>query len=404
MHATSRDRVAYDLALGKRGARLIPPPPPPRAFGSATANVNAKSSGAHAARSSALDAEPKWLEDAVLRIIQKHGLQAPAAEPAYVEIDDEDLHFLPAPVLPRLWRVVRSTLIVVVLLGAAGGVARWRYPSQTATFVAGAKGAAARVGVASAWMRARWARLPSIHSLTAPNPNDAPPVWPPPAPAPVVQSAVPTAVSPIAPPIAPAATPSTVSLTDLPLAAADPSTPLPVATAPLAPAARKATPVDVAPPAPKLEPKHVAHVAHTTPSVAPPAETAAEPAPGSLADAIKRAGGGGKVTPVPAPIAPAAERASAPDPKPAIDATLPERPSASVVTSALLAVLPDARACMSDGEEPTRAAVVFASSGAVSSVQVGGTSASCIHKALARAHVAPFSQASYRATVPVRPN
>jgi hypothetical protein len=75
-----------------------------------------------------------------------------------------------------------------------------------------------------------------------------------------------------------------------------------------------------------------------------------------------------------------------------------------MVTSALLAVLPDARACMNEGDEPSRAVVIFESSGSVGSVQVSGTSAPCIQKALARAHVAPFSQASYRATVPVRPN
>ena len=151
--------------------------------------------------------------------------------------------------------------------------------------------------------------------------------------------------------------------------------------------------------APRMEPKHPAHAARPAPSVAPPAETADEPppAPGSLADAIKRAGTSGK----PAPVA---ERAGAPDPKPAIDAALPDRPSASVVTSALLAVLPDARACLNDGDEPTRAVVVFASSGTVGSVQASGASAPCIQKALARAHVAPFSQSSYRATVPVRPN
>jgi hypothetical protein len=384
MHATSRGRVAYDLVVGRPGSPPVPPPPPAR-----------MRSGARAVGHAAHDADPKWLEDAVLRIIRKHGLQVPAPEPADVEIEVDEHQFLPAP--SRLWRIARTTLVLALLAASAGAVARWRYPSQTATFVTTARGTAARIGPPSTWLRALRAHVPSLHS---PGPADPiSPVLPPPAPTaaaePLVSSPAPAAL----PPIAPAPTPSTVSITSLPLAAADGTTARPGSASHLAPVAPKATPTDNAPPAPKPEPKHAAHLPHPAPVVASPAVTAEEPppAPGSLAEAIKRAGAGGK----PAPVA---ERASTPDPKPAIDGALPERPSASMVTSALLAVLPDARACMSDGDEPTRAVVVFEPSGTVGSVQASGASAPCIQKALARAHVAPFSQASYRATVPVRPN
>jgi hypothetical protein len=88
--------------------------------------------------------------------------------------------------------------------------------------------------------------------------------------------------------------------------------------------------------------------------------------------------------------------------KPASDpALLPERPSGALVQAAILAALPDARACLDMGEE-TRAVVIFGSSGAVSSVEVSGPAAGCIQKALGHARVPAFSQPTYRAGVPIR--
>jgi hypothetical protein len=193
-----------------------------------------------------------------------------------------------------------------------------------------------------------------------------------------------------------AATPASSTVSTMSLPAADAPTAHPTQAAHVAPAAPKGT-LAHASASSKVEATHATHITHGAPAVSPLVETASEPAPGSLAEAIKRAGAGPK--PAPAP-----ERAATSDPKPATDATLPERPSASMVTSALLAVLPDARACMDDGDEAKPAVVVFESSGAVRSVQVSGASAPCIQKALASAHVAPFAQPSYRATVTVRPN
>jgi hypothetical protein len=85
-----------------------------------------------------------------------------------------------------------------------------------------------------------------------------------------------------------------------------------------------------------------------------------------------------------------------------------QRPSQGQITGALSAVLPGARACLGDDDEPSRAHVVFGSDGAVQSVAitgfaVGKPSEACIKTALTKAHVPPFAEATYGATVTVRP-
>src|SRR5206468_881740 len=111
----------------------------------------------------------------------------------------------------------------------------------------------------------------------------------------------------------------------------------------------------------KIEPKHASHAVRAThrsstaapvaaPAAAPVAAPVAAPAaapiadapppiPGPLGEAIKRASGGRLTTPT-------VDRSPAPEAKPSSDATVADRPSASLVTSALMAVLPDARACL----------------------------------------------------------
>ena len=85
-----------------------------------------------------------------------------------------------------------------------------------------------------------------------------------------------------------------------------------------------------------------------------------------------------------------------------------QRPSQGQVTGALRAVLPTASACLGDDDGVSRAHVTFGSDGAVQSVAVSGFAAgkpseACIKTALAKAHVPPFAEASYGATVTVRP-
>jgi hypothetical protein len=83
-------------------------------------------------------------------------------------------------------------------------------------------------------------------------------------------------------------------------------------------------------------------------------------------------------------------------------------PSQGQVTGALGSVLSEARGCLNEGDGVSRAHVVFGSDGAVQSVAVSGFAAgkpveACIKAALGKAHVPAFAEASYGATVTVRP-
>jgi hypothetical protein len=85
-----------------------------------------------------------------------------------------------------------------------------------------------------------------------------------------------------------------------------------------------------------------------------------------------------------------------------------QHPSQGQVTGALRAVLPAASACLGDDDGVSRAHVVFGSDGNVQSVSISGfsygkPSEGCIKVALGKAHVPPFAEASYGATVTVRP-
>jgi 2-oxoglutarate dehydrogenase E2 component (dihydrolipoamide succinyltransferase) len=115
------------------------------------------------------------------------------------------------------------------------------------------------------------------------------------------------------------------------------------------------------------------------------------------------------------PAAPAAAPAAEAAPVPAAATVsagsgsgLAPRPSQGQVTTALGAALPGARACLNDDDGVSRAHVVFGSDGAVQSVAVTGFATGkpaegCIKTALGKAHVPAFAEASYGATVTVRP-
>jgi hypothetical protein len=138
-----------------------------------------------------------------------------------------------------------------------------------------------------------------------------------------------------------------------------------------------------------------APAAKETPATPPPASNNA------LLDSIKQAS------------APAAVPTPEGTPVPAAAAATPgsgvaQRPSQGQVTGALGAVLPDARGCLNEDDPVSRAHVVFASDGTVQSVSISGFAAgkpveACIKAALSKAHVAPFAEATYGATVTVRP-
>ena len=143
---------------------------------------------------------------------------------------------------------------------------------------------------------------------------------------------------------------------------------------------------------------------------APPAahHAAALPPPATALEAAVRAAAGPSVaTPPPPPVA---DSPAAPTPKAAAAPVegRPERPSGSAVTSTLTEVLPKVRRCVT-GTDPSRATITFGQEGAVQSVNVSGPAASdpktvqCMKSAFTKAHVPPFSQATYSAAVTVRP-
>lgn len=151
-----------------------------------------------------------------------------------------------------------------------------------------------------------------------------------------------------------------------------------------------------------------------SPAEASPAPARATPPPphvGSALDAALRAAAGpGGATPPPAPAAPEPAPAAAPVRAPSAAADgRPERPSGSAVTAALTTVLPNARKCVAQMTDASRALITFGPDGNVRKVDVSGPAASdakatsCLRSAFGRAHVPPFSASTYAAGVTVRP-
>lgn len=89
--------------------------------------------------------------------------------------------------------------------------------------------------------------------------------------------------------------------------------------------------------------------------------------------------------------------------------TVPQRPSQGTLTSALGRVLGKAKSCIGPDDPISRASVVFASAGTVSSVTVTGNAAgkpaeACIKTALGGAKLnTPFADPAYTTTVTIRP-
>ena len=353
------------------------------------------------------EVDPEWLEDAVLRVLKKHSV-LPAARPAPVAADSGEVSIaflFPQP--SPAWRVLRGTLIAALVVGAAGVAARWRYPAQSAAALSSAK-----AGVTWISEHRPFHAPPPASGSPVPGAELAPPapLPEPPHPALPVAEAQPPSIS-ASPAASPDVTAPTAAIAPAMHSAEPPAT---QATAP-APIAKgegvklESAKIESA----KVEAKSVPRAAHApapTPPVATPSapsaprESAPPPVPGSLDDAIRRAGNVRGSAPVVGSAASAhadAKAAPAPEAKAPADASLPDHPGASLVQAALMGALPDARACLGAGEE-TRAVVVFESSGAVNAVQVTGPRAACIQKALGHARVPPFAQPTYRAGVPIR--
>jgi hypothetical protein len=145
------------------------------------------------------------------------------------------------------------------------------------------------------------------------------------------------------------------------------------------------------------------------PEPAPPPRPAPPPAPVAgppgLAAAIQKAVTSDTPAAAPQPVAAAAPAATAPA-RPV--AGVPEAPSLGAVRSALAAQLSQAKSCVRDQDEPSRASLTFGSDGKVMSVSVSGPAAGtpaeeCIKGALQKATVAPFSKPTFVVGLTLRP-
>jgi len=155
------------------------------------------------------------------------------------------------------------------------------------------------------------------------------------------------------------------------------------AEAPVAAAAPRAEkPEPVAPPPPKAAPK-------------PPPE----PEPTGLAGAIKKAVG---PTEAPQPVA-----AEAPE-TPAMRGDIPETPPQGAIQGAIGSHRQAARACLEGYDAPSRATIVFVSTGKVQSVNVAGPAAgspaeACISRTLSKAAVGAFRRPTFSVTTTISP-
>ncbi len=225
-----------------------------------------------------------------------------------------------------------------------------------------------------------------------------------------VVNTIQAAPAPVAPVVETAPVAAAAAADDLTFAPADPNAALDPASLPLANAKgakvasahhavaakipAKAAPIAAVAEAPKAEVK----AAEPAPAPEPP-KVAAAPAKkgekGDLTDAMRTAAG------------PIEAHAAVVESGPAFAAgTVPQKPSQGALTSALGAVLPAARSCLSPDDAVAKATIVFSSVGKVDSVSVHGGPAGkgeCIKGALQKAKIQPFMDANYTANITVRP-
>jgi hypothetical protein len=125
----------------------------------------------------------------------------------------------------------------------------------------------------------------------------------------------------------------------------------------------------------------------------------AAPDPGGLAGAMKKAVGSSD-TPPPVAVA-------APEAQP-MRGDIPEVPPQGAIQGALGGQRSAARACVDAQAGPSRASIVFASTGKVQSVSVTGPAAGtaaegCIRNALSKANVGPFRRPSFSLSTTITP-
>ena len=137
------------------------------------------------------------------------------------------------------------------------------------------------------------------------------------------------------------------------------------------------------------------------PAAAAPAPAApAAPEPTGLVGAIKKAVG-------PTEPAPAPEKAEVTKAAP-VRGDIPELPAQGAISGALGSPRTAARNCIVGQEAPSRATIVFASSGSVQSVSVTGPAAgtpaeACIKTAMSKTVVGPFKHPTFSVSTTISP-
>lgn len=132
---------------------------------------------------------------------------------------------------------------------------------------------------------------------------------------------------------------------------------------------------------------------------APKAAPAAQADPPGLAGAIKKAVG---------PTEQAAKEETAAPAAAAIRGDIPEAPPQGAIQGALGSQRGAARSCVAGHDSPSRATIVFASTGKVQSVSVTGPAAGtaaegCIKSVLSKANVGPFQRSSFSVSTTISP-
>jgi hypothetical protein len=135
-------------------------------------------------------------------------------------------------------------------------------------------------------------------------------------------------------------------------------------------------------------------------AAAPAAAAPAAPEPTGLAGAIKKAAG-------PTEPAPPPEKAEVTKAAP-VRGDIPELPAQGAISGALGSPRTAARNCIVGQDAPSRATIVFASSGSVQSVSVTGPAAgtpaeACIKTAMSKTVVGPFKHPTFSVSTTISP-
>jgi len=147
------------------------------------------------------------------------------------------------------------------------------------------------------------------------------------------------------------------------------------------------------------KPAPVAATPAPEPKEAPAPKQAAQADPPGLAGAIKKAVG---------PTEQAKDDTPAPAAAPAIRGDIPEAPPQGAIQGALGSIRGASRSCVAGQDSPSRATIIFASTGKVQSVSVSGPAAGtpaegCIKSALSKANVGPFQRSSFPVSTTITP-